>query len=849
MTPALRTPAGLLRGLLPAPALVLATACAAGDVPAGDGVVTWQLDNLESIGGHAVTLAGDPRVIDTPGGKAVEFDGEDDAIFLDVHPLAGMTAFTVEVVFRPDRDGAAEQRFFHMQADGAESRVMFETRLVDNERWFLDTFIKSGEQNVVLYAKDHEHPLDRWQHAAIVVDGDTMRHYVNGGLELEAPLDYAPQQAGRTSLGVRLNRVHWFKGAIRSVRITPRALDAGELQHVASPQSGGLGGPEEPLAYLDDDVPSASGYEDGYHHGRLRPAVGVQNYEVMRANRSHPEWSDGLGFTYNHAPNLAYWNGRFYYHYLATPVGEHIPPGVTLLTTSANGKDWGKPEVLFPMGFWSERTEVREDQVKNLVMHQRMGFYVAPGGRLLASGFYGINDGHGMGRVMREIHADGSFGPIFFVRKNTTWKHGDFMFPDYTSSDDDGFVAAVDAFLADPVRRIQWWEEHWLEPDIAEFVGGLQPVGGAGAQEPGKAFNFFTRDDGVIVGLFKDSYATITEDGGRHWSPLVKLPRFTWGGAKAWAQKLDTGDYALVVNPTHSMARHPLAVATSEDGIRFHGMAAVHQELPVKRYWGLHKRPGQQYVRGIVEGNGNPPGDDLWVAYSVSKEDMWVSRIPVPVRRTVEGPVADDFDCMEPGGVVTDWNIYHGPWHTVEIVAGPDAGRHSLKLADRDPYDYASAQRVFAGADRQTLGFELYFDEQNGPLEMDVVTGQGDRLVPMRLERGSFSVRNPGGSAAGGKELSHGRWHGIEVRLDAPSRTFELLIDGSSILANAPFAGEADGVPERIDFRTGDYRAEDDVQKQKSGSEDVPGWDEPGADEPVPASTYYIRDFRATSSR
>jgi len=188
------------------------------------GPVTWHLDNLESIGGHPVTVAGDPEVIETPAGKAILFDGVDDGIFLDTHPLAGMDAFTVEVVFRPDRDGAAEQRFFHMQEDGSDARVMFETRLVENTQWFLDTFILSGEQGVVLYAEDDLHDLDAWQHAAIVVDGETMRHYVNGELELTEPLSYSPQADGKTSLGVRLNRVHWYKGAIRTARFTPGVL-------------------------------------------------------------------------------------------------------------------------------------------------------------------------------------------------------------------------------------------------------------------------------------------------------------------------------------------------------------------------------------------------------------------------------------------------------------------------------------------------------------------------------------------------------------------------------------------------------------------------------------------------
>ena len=190
---------------------------------------TWHLDNLDRIGGHAVTVAGDPRVIDTPGGRAIEFDGIDDGLFLDVHPLAGLAEFTVEVVFKPYANGAAEQRFFHMQEDPSQERVMFETRLVDGNRWFLDTFIYSGEQKIPLYAEDHEHDTDAWYHAAIVVDGKSFRHYVNGELELSEPIAFEPQGPGRTSLGVRLNRVDWFKGAIRTARFTPRALRPDEF--------------------------------------------------------------------------------------------------------------------------------------------------------------------------------------------------------------------------------------------------------------------------------------------------------------------------------------------------------------------------------------------------------------------------------------------------------------------------------------------------------------------------------------------------------------------------------------------------------------------------------------------
>lgn len=185
----------------------------------------WEFDNLERIGGHAVTVIGEPQVIDTPEGKAIEFDGEDDGILLPVHPLAGMDQFTAEVIFNPYAEGRKAQRFFHMEETGeTEDRVMFETRLTDDGLWFLDTYVKSGENSYPQLAEDYKHPIEPWWHAAIVMDDSTISHYVNGELEMSSPVIFEPQEPGQTSVGMRLNQVHWYKGAVRVARFTPEPL-------------------------------------------------------------------------------------------------------------------------------------------------------------------------------------------------------------------------------------------------------------------------------------------------------------------------------------------------------------------------------------------------------------------------------------------------------------------------------------------------------------------------------------------------------------------------------------------------------------------------------------------------
>ena len=77
------------------------------------------------------------------------------------------------------------------------------------------------------------HPTNAWYWAAVRYDGKTMTSFLNGAQELEAKdVKFGPLGAGTISLGVRQNKVFWFKGAIREVRFTPAALTPEKLQQV-----------------------------------------------------------------------------------------------------------------------------------------------------------------------------------------------------------------------------------------------------------------------------------------------------------------------------------------------------------------------------------------------------------------------------------------------------------------------------------------------------------------------------------------------------------------------------------------------------------------------------------------
>lgn len=585
------------------------------------------------------------------------------------------------------------------------------------------------------------------------------------------------------------------------------------------------GGPDEPLLVLND------GIDLTVHDGRLRPAMGVENIQTMRANRTRPDLADGYGWTYNHAPMLAYWNGKFYLEYLSNPFAEHLPPGQTLVTVSTDGRSWEMPRQVFPI------YHIRPGTISSIesglaMMHQRMGFYVAPNGRLLILGYYSrapaFSGANGIGRVVREVYRDGSFGPIHFIRYNSlsTFNESNTAYPFYQRASDQGFIDACNALLADKLKTMQWWdEERNPEDDFFTLKG------------PSSA-SIYHRRDGHAVAVFKNSWTAVSPDEGLTWSTPVEVKSIVTDGAKTWGQRTEDGRYALVYNPAdYGSHRWPLAIVTGEDGITFGNMLLVNGEVPPRRFAGRAKDFGLQYVRGIAEGNGSPPSLDMWITYSMNKEDIWVSRIPVPVRFKVEGSVDDRFDQLAVGGVVPDWNLYRPRWADLRVVAFPSARNKSLELNDRDPYDYVKAVRVFAEAQTVSIAFRLLARQADaGRLEIEVLDHAGRRPVRIVLdEAGRLQASDGGGWVdAGGYRADV--WYRIELAMNTPTGTYDLSVDGRPVVRQAAFVEPVASV-ERLSYRTGVYRTTPTRETDRYADLDLPD-----VNVPVVPAIYYLDD-------
>lgn len=575
-----------------------------------------------------------------------------------------------------------------------------------------------------------------------------------------------------------------------------------------------------------------------YHDGQLSPVVGVHNIQVMRANRQHPDASNCNGWTYNHQPMLAYWNGVFYLQYLSGEVGEHIPPSQTFLQTSTDGYTWTNPQVLFPIykvpdGFTKpEYLGVAKDLTA--IMHQRVGFYVSKAGKLITMANYGValdkkddpNDGNGIGRVVREIKKDGTFGQLYFIYYNHGFNAKNTVYPHFSKSKDKAFRLACQEILDNPLYMMQWVEE-------ADRGDKLIPL-----DKGYKAFCYYHLPDGKVASLWKHALTSISEDGGRTWvQPVERAKGFVNSNAKIWGQQLTDGSYATVYNP--SEFRWPLAISTSADGLNYTTLNLVHGEITPMRYGGNYKSYGPQYTRGIQEGNGIPADKNMWVTYSVNKEDMWISRIPVPVKITPTTHANDNFEINTKIAELTDWNIYSPLWAPVSLEKVN--GKNWLTLSDKDPFDYAKIERKIPATCELKVSFEIQAAQADKGLLRIEFLDEKD-IACSRIEfMPDGSVRAKGGARYGNlMNYQSGKTYKVEAQLSVENRSITVFIDGKKAGTRMFYAPVA--AIERISFTTGEPRTFPTTDTPADQDYDVPN-----AGEQAPLSVYRIADFKTAS--
>ena len=371
------------------------------------------------------------------------------------------------------------------------------------------------------------------------------------------------------------------------------------------------------------DAPELKKLNFALSTGGLPIVPGLETYTVIRSDRENPERAEGLGWTYQHHPDIAAWHGRLYVGWDSCERDEDTWPSRELYSSSTNGKDWAKPMEMFPQGTSTPL---------------RIYFFLAPNGHMLVIAGLRVSREKTGERtkgplVARELRVDHTLGDVFTLRPPAQVVPG--QPPPFATCKEKEFVRACEQLLDTPMFLLQQDYGRLIDPplrmkwnDPANWEGDTELK--KEAENFGKAMCFFERKDSAIVGIGKNRWVTISRDGGGSWTQPVRPESLISGMGKVWGQKTSAGSYVLIYNPD-LRNRWPLAMLTSEDGITFRDPHAVHGVLPARRYEGKAKDPGASYHRGLNKWNNDDSWKDeaLWLVYSLNKEEIRVIRIPV----------------------------------------------------------------------------------------------------------------------------------------------------------------------------------------------------------------------------
>ena len=273
----------------------------------------------------------------------------------------------------------------------------------------------------------------------------------------------------------------------------------------------------------------------------------------------------------------------------------------------------------------------------------------------------------------------------------------------------------------------------------------------------------------------------------------------------------------------------------SKDGLEYTTLNLVQGEVPPMRYGGNYKSYGPQYVRGIQEGNGVPKDSDLWVTYSMNKEDMWVAHIPVPVQTEAHSHADGTEFSVATLSDINTWNIYSPKRATVTLDNG------WLTLSDSNPFDYARVERKVPAAKELEVEFDLKASQNNtGLLQIEFLDEHGTACSRIELTDEGI-MRCKGGARYGGlgKYEPNQTYH-IKAILSVSKRMIEVYINGKKA-GQRMFFAPVERI-ERVMFRTGERRTFPTIDTEADwyGTLDKAGED-------APLAIYAISNVKSSS--
>jgi hypothetical protein len=210
-------------------------------------------------------------------------------------------------------------------------------------------------------------------------------------------------------------------------------------------------------------------------------------------------------------------------------------------------------------------------------------------------------------------------------------------------------------------------------------------------------------------------------------------------------------------------------------------------------------------MRGLAEWADDGSFADkqaMWLVYSMNKEDIWVARIPLPIKVDETEFVTDDFARTTPGAVVPGWNLYSPKWAPVSIVES--AGKRNLELRDGDPFDYARAVRVFPESAKIRAELDLTPAQANARLEIELCDAASHRPIRVMLTETGLLQAADGKNVVELGKYTAGEKLSVIIAADMPAGSYTVQVNGGE--ARKLAIAEAATTLQRLSLRTGVWR-------------------------------------------
>ena len=309
------------------------------------------------------------------------------------------------------------------------------------------------------------------------------------------------------------------------------------------------------------------------------------------------------GYKFCHHPNLVIYKNRLHAMWSNGIVGEDENGQRILSSYSGDGVTWSEPTVLI----------VDPDGPDGRLACVAAGYHV-DGDTLVAyyTAIVGKAPIHADNLLYARTSPDGEtwteprqIADGFFIERPRALPGGRLLMPGQFADSQPRLM------YTDSPDGITGWQDGKVPPtDAFQFP------------EP----NWFRRPDGSVVTLFRTKnesdrlYAAASSDDGESWSEPLET-NFLDSTARFSSGSLPDGSVYIISNPGAHLVRIPLTIALSQDGVTFDRAFVIRGEATTQRWEGLYKLAGWQYPTSLVW------GDYLYVAYSINKEDVGVTRI------------------------------------------------------------------------------------------------------------------------------------------------------------------------------------------------------------------------------